>query len=353
VEVEKPQAQQPRDRHGADYQAAGQFSPDAVAASMQRNDGGFGRDQQTYFDHPVLRKAHWRWEIVAYFFVGGASAGSAALASIAHLFGDPEDESLVRNGRYTALAGSAISSALLIKDLGRPERFLNMLRIFKLKSPMSVGVYALVTFATTSAFAVLEQAREDGVIGVNPFGWVPKRLRVVAHAVSSAFMACYTGVLLSATAIPVWYRGRRHIPALFVLSGAATGCALQNALIALTAGSPRTAKKLETIELVASLAEAALLWDYERVAGESGKALFGGERGRRLKTYTVGLGIALPALLSLPSVLSRKRPEKPHRLRTLLTAACALAGGYVLRECVVHAGRDSADDPRAYLRHPE
>ena len=345
--------QQPAQRHGSEYQAAGQFSPDAVAASMQRNDGGFGRGQDTYYDHPVLRKAHWRWEIVAYFFVGGASAASAALASIAHLFGDPDDEALVRNGRYAALAGSAISSVLLIKDLGRPERFLNMLRIFKLKSPMSVGVYALMTFATTSGFAALEQARADGVIGADPFGWVPRRPRVAAHAVSAAFMACYTGVLLSATAIPVWYRGRRHVPAIFVLSGAATGCALQNALIALFGGSPRTSKKLETIELLAALAEAALLWDYERAAGDPGKALFAGERGRKLKTYTLGLGIAVPTLLSLPSVLSKKRPEKPHRLRTLLTAACALIGGYVLRECVVYAGRDSADDPRAYLRHPE
>jgi formate-dependent nitrite reductase membrane component NrfD len=345
--------QQPAQRHGSEYQAAGQFSPDAVAASMQRNDGGFGRGQDTYYDHPVLRKAHWRWEIVAYFFVGGASAASAALASIADLFGDPDDEALVRNGRYAALAGSAISSALLIKDLGRPERFLNMLRIFKLKSPMSVGVYALVTFATTSGFAALEQARADGVIGADPFGWVPRRPRVAAHAISAAFMICYTGVLLSATAIPVWYRGRRHIPAIFVLSGSAAGCALQNALIALFGGSPRTSKKLETIELLASLAEAALLWDYERAAGDPGKALFAGERGRKLRTYTLGLGIAVPTLLSLSSVLSKKRPEKPHRFRTLVTAACALIGGYVLRECVVYAGRDSADDPRAYLRHPE
>ncbi|HEY0395263.1 MAG TPA: NrfD/PsrC family molybdoenzyme membrane anchor subunit [Candidatus Elarobacter sp.] len=351
--METKEPQPPAQRHGTGYEAAGQFSPDAVAASMQRNDGGFGRAQETYFDHPVLRKAHWQWEIVAYFFVGGASAASAALASIAHLFGDDEDESLVRNGRYVALAGSAISSALLVKDLGRPERFLNMLRIFKLKSPMSVGVYALVTFATTSGFAALEQARADGIIPFDPFAWFPKRLRVAAHAVSAAFMICYTGVLLSATAIPVWYRGRRHIPAIFVLSGSAAGCALQNALIALTGGSGRTSKKLETIELFASLAEAALLWDYERVAGEPGKALFGGARGRKLRTYTVGLGIAVPALLTLPSVLSGKSHAKPKRLRTLVAAACALVGGYVLRECVVYAGRDSADDPRAYLRHPE
>ena len=258
-------------RHGAEYDAAGQFSPDAVAASLQRGDGGFGRNQETYFDHPVLRKVHWRWEIIWYFFIGGMASASAALASIADLYGDEEDEPLVRNGRYVALAGSIASSVLLVKDLGRPERFLNMLRIFKLKSPMSVGVYALSTFATTAGFAALEQARKDEIIAVNPFGWLPRRPRVALQAISAAFMSCYTGVLLAATAIPVWSRGRRYIPAIFVLSGATTGCAVQNALIATTGGSPRTAKKLETIEVFAALGEAALLWAYERSAGSPGR----------------------------------------------------------------------------------
>jgi len=343
----------PSQPHGANYSAAGNFSPDAVAASMQRGDGGFGRDQETYFDHPILRKAHWRWEIVAYFFVGGAAAASAALAAFADLYGEEGDAELVRNGRYTALAGALVSSALLVKDLGRPERFLNMLRIFKLKSPMSVGVYALVSFSTVAGFAALDQARADGVIGWNPFGWFPKRIRVGVLAVSSAFMACYTGVLLSATAIPVWFTGRRHIPPIFVLSGVSTGCAAQNALLTLFGGSPRTAKKVEIIAVIASLAEAALLLDWERRAGDAAAPVFTGKRGSRLKTFTLGLGIALPALLNLPSVLSRKTPTKHHRLRTILTSSLALVGGYVLRETVVYAGRDSADDPRAYLRHPE
>ena len=65
------------------------------------------------------------------------------------------------------------------------------------------------------------------------------------------------------------------------------------------------------------------------------------------------VGIALPAFMMLPELLSRRRPHKQHRLRTLLAAAAALYGGYVLRETVVYAGRESADDPRAYLRHPE
>ena len=338
---------------GGDYAAAGTFSPDAVAASLQRGDGGFGREQQSYYDHPILRKAHWRWEIITYFFVGGASAASSALAALAHRGADPDDAELVRNGRYAALVGSMLSGALLVKDLGRPERFLNMLRIAKLKSPMSVGVYALSAFSTNAGFNALEQARDDGLLPFNPTGWIAKPMRALTGLPSTALMASYTGVLLSATAIPAWYTGRRHIPAIFVCSAASTGAALQSLLLALFGGSPRTAKKLETIEFIASLAEAALLLDWERRAGDAAKPVFSGPRGNRLKTWTLGLGIALPALLSLSSVISRKKPTKHHRLRTILTASLALYGGFVLRETVIEAGRDSADDPRAYLRHPE
>ena len=339
-------------RHGENFAAAENYSPDAVAASLQRGDGGFGRAQETYYDHPILRKAHWRWEIITYFFVGGIAAASAALASLAQRGDDSNDAELVRNARYTALAGGLASGALLVKDLGRPERFLNMLRIAKLKSPMSVGVYVLSAFSTNAGFAALEQAQADGLAPRLPTRWISRPLGALTRVPATALMASYTGVLLSATAIPVWYTGRRHMPAVFACSAAATGAALQSLLLALFGGSARTAKKLETIEFFASLAEAALLVDWERRAGETGKPLFTGKRGGKLKTYTLGLGIALPALLSLRSVLSRK-PPKQHRLRTLLSSALALYGGYVLRESVIEAGRDSADDPRAYLRHPE
>ncbi|HYZ16298.1 MAG TPA: NrfD/PsrC family molybdoenzyme membrane anchor subunit [Candidatus Acidoferrum sp.] len=334
-----------KQRHGA------QYSPEAVAASLARGDGGFGRNQETYFGLPVLRKSHWGWEIVLYFFFGGASAASAGLSLLADRPGG--DPKLVRNARYTALIGSGLSSVLLVKDLGRPERFLNMMRIFKLKSPMSVGVYTLISFSTNVGLATASQLHRDGVLPFDPAGWVPKPLRTLALAVSSAYMALYTGVLLSATAIPVWYRGRRHIPAIFVLSGTATGCALQSILLTLTGGDHRTLKRLETIELLASLAEAAMLRDFERRAGRPGKPLFSGPRGNRLKTWTLGFGSAVPALLNLPSVLSRRPATKPHRVRTVLASTLVLIGGYVLREAMVTAGRDSADDPRAYLGHPE
>lgn len=335
-------------RHGA------QFSPDAVAESMSRGDGGFGRNQATYFDHPILQKAHWRWEIITYFFVGGIMGGSSLLASLADTFRKEEDAQLVRSGRYTALAGAVISTGLLIADLGVPSRFLNMLRVLKLKSPMSVGAWSLVVFANSAAIAASDQLHRDGVLPFNLSGLVPRPLRNLALAGSAAMMESYTGVLVSATAIPVWYTGRRHIPAIFAASAFNTACAWNMLVLALYGGRASTIRRLKRIETIAALCEAVMLLDYERRSGEAGNPLFTGEVGKKLKTYTLGLGIALPVIANVPAFFGkRKTRDRTPVIETVVVAALTLFGGFVLREAVILAGRASAEDPRAYLRHPE
>ncbi len=343
------------EKHGAAYTDAGQFSPDAVAASMARGDGGFGRAQQSYYDHPILRKAHWRWEITWYFFIGGMMSGSAVLSTILDEFGDRDgdDADMIRNARYIALAGSAVSGVLLIKDLGRPERFLNMMRIFKLKSPMSVGVYALSLFSGMAGLAVADQLHRDGLLPLNVGGFIPRFLRNALFAFASSLMVSYTGVLISATAIPVWNQGSRFIPAIFVCGGATATCALNAALLALGGGSPEAIEKLEKFETIAALAEAALLFAYERTTGETGKALFGGETGKRLRERTLIGGIAIPTLLKLPMLLRKNAPHKTNVVLTLGLAGFALFGGYTLRASIMEAGRKSADDPSAYIRDPQ
>ncbi|TAM61445.1 hypothetical protein EPN52_02555 [bacterium] len=331
-----------------------QITPDAVAASLARGDGGFGRNQRSYYDHPVLRGAHWRWEIIWYFYIGGLMSGSAILAAAADTFGAEGDEAVVRNGRWLALVGAAISPLLLIKDLGRPERFLNMTRILKLKSPMSVGVWSLLSFSGLSAIAVLEELRGRGRVPWLLGGLLPRGPRNLAHALAAAFTGSYTGVLISATAVPVWNSGRRQIPAIFVCSAVATACAAQAALLALRGGSARSINKLERIEFVASLTEGVLLVDYASSAGETGNALFGGETGQRLRANTLVGGIAVPALLNLASLFTKpSHAGKPNVVKTLIAAGLTLYGGYVLRKSLIEAGRASADDPRAALRQPE
>src|SRR5881394_3555588 len=131
------------------------YSPDPV--SEQR--------EATYYDYPVLKAPVWRWEIILYFFMGGLAAGCYVIATIASLFGSREDRVVARAGYYLSLLALLPCPPLLIKDLGRPERFLNMLRIFKVRSPMSMGTWGLLSFSLFSGVTALIQAARDGLLG--------------------------------------------------------------------------------------------------------------------------------------------------------------------------------------------
>ena len=113
-----------------------------------------------YYGLPSLKAPVWTWEIPAYFFVGGAAGAAAVVAAVARVAG--ADPALVRDARWLAAVGGAASPALLVSDLGRPERFLNMLRVFKLRSPMSVGAWTLVAFSNAAgANAFANALRQD------------------------------------------------------------------------------------------------------------------------------------------------------------------------------------------------
>src|SRR5712671_5144251 len=122
-------------------------------------------EEPSYYDYPVLKAPTWRWEIIWYFFFGGLAAGCYVVASIASLFGSQEDRAVARTGYYLSLLSVLPCPALLIKDLGRPERFLHMMRIFKVKSPMSMGTWALVSFSLFSGLTAVIQAARDGILG--------------------------------------------------------------------------------------------------------------------------------------------------------------------------------------------
>lgn len=175
----------------------------------------------SYHGLPLLKGPVWTWEVPAYFFVGGAAGAAAVLAAAAQLAG--ADDDLVRDARWIAAAGATISTPLLISDLGRPSRFLNMLRVFKIQSPMSVGAWALAVFGTASnasAFADLIARRTN----------LPVRLlgntAAAASAASGAVMATYTGVLIGVTAIPVWKEHVRLLPVHFGASALGSAVSL-------------------------------------------------------------------------------------------------------------------------------
>jgi hypothetical protein len=175
-----------------------------------------------YYGIPLLKEPPWTWEIPLYFFVGGAAGAAAVIGAIADYTG--ADRELVRHARWIAAAGSVISPGLLIADLGRPERFLAMMRVFKPQSPMSVGVWTLVGFSTGAAATAFAEFLSDRYGPSLP-------LRVLKNAGQAASLAFglpfsnYTGVLIGATAIPVWNQSAGDLPIHFAASavGAATG----------------------------------------------------------------------------------------------------------------------------------
>jgi formate-dependent nitrite reductase membrane component NrfD len=193
-----------------------------------------------YYGLPVLKAPVWTWEVPLYFFVGGTAGAAAVLATAYDMFGQTPE--VARRARHVALAGGLLSPLLLTSDLGRPERFLNMLRVFKWRSPMSMGSWILAVFGPSVTVSAL--AHELATLRIPPapatdttiresvgHGHAYSRVRVgrpgreaaeamgavagVAAALSGALLATYTGVLLAATAIPVWNQHRRLLPAHF------------------------------------------------------------------------------------------------------------------------------------------
>src|SRR5207249_2816897 len=164
----------------------------------------------------MLKSPDWHLLIVWYFFLGGIAGGAYFTAAIADNFGGPRDKSVIRIGYVLALLLIGLCGILLILDLGTPSRFMNMMMHFKFWDPMSIGAWMLGVFGL---FAFVSSALSlVGGEGVAPV----RRVVSLVGTIAGFFIAAYTGVLLSATALPLW-REARLMGALFLASGASTG----------------------------------------------------------------------------------------------------------------------------------
>src|SRR5215210_4582204 len=185
------------------------------------------RDDKWYYDIPPLKPAHWAWEIWLYFWLGGIGAG-AHLASVAGQLLGWKDKAFFRASRYTVLVTMLISPVLLILDLGRPERFLNMLRILKLRSPMSLGSWALFVFGNLGGLIATSQAAHDGLLGRGTIprlirAFIPERLLSILALPFALFVGAYGGILIAATSVPMWARNWFLMGPTFLASAISTG----------------------------------------------------------------------------------------------------------------------------------
>ncbi len=333
---------------------------DGVAEQLATLTTGYTPDptqelqEKSYFDYPVLKAPIWRWEIVWYFFLGGLASGCYVLASIASLFGSEEDRTVTRVGHYLSLLALLPCPPLLIKDLGRPERFLNMLRIFKVKSPMSLGVWGLMTFSMFSGFAAVSQAASDGLLGkwwgASILAAIPRKVLAVPGIFFGLFLGGYTGLLLAATSIPLWSRSKL-MGAIFISSALSTSSALITLVLRLVGVPASTLRKMERMEWSAMLLEIIGLLSFLRGSGRAARPLVGtgpDEHGMTFWRFMFGGGLVLPWLLQTV-LLFGKRSEKRLSIPGLAVSVLALIGGYFLRKTMVEAGHSSSRDARTTL----
>ena len=310
--------------------------------------------EKSYFDYPSLKAPLWKWEIVWYFYLGGLASGCYVLASIASLFGSQEDRVVVRAGYYLSLLALLPCPPLLIKDLGRPERFLNMLRIFKVRSPMSQGVWGLMAFSMFSGFTAVSQAASDGLLGkwwgASILAAIPRKVLAVPGIFFGLFLGGYTGLLLAATSVPLWSRSKL-MGAIFISSALSTSSALISLVLRLVGASESTLSKMERMEWSAMLLEIIGLLAFLRSSGRAARSLVGtgpDEHGMSFWRFMFGGGLVLPWLLQT-FLLFGKRSEKRLSVTGLAVSVLALIGGYFLRKTMVEAGHSSSRDARTTL----
>lgn len=281
-----------------------------------------------YYGLPLLKSPVWTWEIPAYFFVGGVAGSAAVVGAIAHAAG--ADPQLVRDARWLAAAGGAASPALLISDLGRPERFLNMLRVFKIQSPMSVGAWTLVAFSNAAAARAFVGAVARFTGGSLPVRVVANAAEIMSAATGLA-LATYSGVLIGATAIPVWSRNVALLPLHFGASGLGAAVSLLELM-------GHRERALDRIASAAAAVETAVGYAIESRTDPALDPLKHGWSGDVTR-----LGGLLSGPLPLAMRLLGRRSTSVRRL----AAASTVAGSLLTRIGWLAAGRASASQPPA------
>jgi hypothetical protein len=275
----------------------------------------------SYYGRPVIKEPVWKLEIPTYVFFGGLAGASAGLGYMAELTGN---DVLARRAWAVSLAGIAVSPPLLIADLGVPRRFLNMLRLFKVTSPMSVGSWIL-----SGAGGAISISAANALTGLFP--GLSKAAKPSA-ALLGLPLSTYTGALIANTSVPVWREAGSSLPVLFASGAAASAGAAATMLT-----PPRHAAPARRLALIGAAAELATAKVMERKLGPLGEPYHQGPSGTLARAAQVLTAVGALAIGTLG-----------HRRRAAAVAggAALLAGAAAERFAVFKAGIASAKDPK-------
>lgn len=274
---------------------------------------------RSYYGQPVIKPPVWKVpDVPGYLYLGGLAGASATMAALADATGRP---ALRRIGRLASTVGATASVGALVHDLGKPQRFLHMLRVFKPTSPLSVGSWILAPFGTLSGAAAASE-----LTGIAP------RLGSAAGAAAGLLgpaMTTYTAVLLADTAVPAWHEAHPHLPVVF--AGSALASAGGAGLLAGSQAGP--ARRMAVLGAAVELGATAVM---ERSIGLPGETYRTGRAGTLLRTAR-----ALTAAGGLGALLGRR-----SRVLSALAGLLLNAGAATTRFGIFEAGMQSARDPR-------
>jgi hypothetical protein len=281
----------------------------------------------SYYGKPIINGPVWEApDIAGYLFLGGLAGASSGLALAADLTGR---RGVAKASKTGAAVAVTLSLAALVHDLGKPGRFLNMLRVFKPTSPMSVGSWLLSAYAPAAVASA-----GSALTGLRP------RLGAAATggaALLGSGVSTYTAALISNTAVPAWHDGFREMPFLFAGSSAASAGGL-----ALAAGPPSEAGLPRRLALLGAGMEVAATHAMEHRLGMVAEPYSEGTSGKLMRA---GEGMLLAGAAA--AVAGRWKPWLGRVGGALLVLASALT-----RFGIFQAGMTSADDPR-YTVEPQ
>jgi formate-dependent nitrite reductase membrane component NrfD len=305
----------------------------------------------------LLKSADWPLLIDLYFFLGGLAGGAFVIATIANLLDGRRYRDIVRVGYYIAFLAILPCPILLIVDLGLPTRFLHMMMVskpsleigmnavtvgpfhLKLFSPMNAGAWALLAFGVCAFLAALDVFLEDRG------GRSMSTLRVVAGVIGGIFgffLAAYPGVLLGATARPLFISAH-WLGALFLVVGASSGGAAIALILSLLGGQARESlsrlMRFTAFALVLQLAALVLLIVAVQMSASSGIAqalrqLLTGPYSLIFWLGAVVVGIVVPLVLHFGGGIKSAAPGM-----TVLASALILIGGFLVKYVIIAAGQ--------------
>jgi formate-dependent nitrite reductase membrane component NrfD len=268
-------------------------------------------------------------DVPSYLFFGGLAGASSVLAAGSQLSGHRE---LARVAKVTELGAISLSAVALIHDLGRPSRFVNMLRVFKPSSPMSMGSWLLAGYGPVAGAAAVSE-----MTGILPPAGTAATL---GAGLLGPAIATYTAALICDTAVPAWHQGYREMPYLF--AGSASGAAGGLGLLAVRPADASPARKLAVVGAVTELVAKQLL--IRRLAATPGLESSHGlaepyEQGRAGAVLRAAEILTVAGLAG--AVLGRRR-----RAVSALVGVSLLAASALTRYGVFEAGLASARDPK-------